>query len=56
MEKISGIAAVRMNELQVYALTQINLRNMILTGKKKQVIEEYIELCISLHEVQKQSK
>lgn len=34
MEKISGIAAVRMNELQVYASTQINLRNMILTGKK----------------------
>lgn len=25
-------------------------------GKKKQVIEEYIELCIFLHEVQKQSK
>lgn len=36
---------------------QVNLGNHSLRGgKKKQVMEEYIELFIPLHEVQKQSK
>lgn len=46
-----------MDELQGYAATQVNLGNLSLRGEKeKQVTEEYIELFIPLHEVQKQSK